>query len=85
MYLDAIPRDRESAAQWKGKKLDPTVFEKVKFINDIQVMSNLTIAKMSSEQIGQLYELMHATKEVWKSPQELERQAVDGVENERTS
>lgn len=85
MYLDAIPSDRESAAQWKGKKLDPTVFEKVRFILDIQVVSNLTIAKMSSEQIGQLYELMHATKEVWKSPQELERQAVDGVENERTS
>lgn len=40
---------------------------------------------MSSEQIGQLYELMHATKEVWKSPHELEQQAVAGGENERTT
>lgn len=23
---------------------------------------------MSSEQLGQLYELMHATKDVWKTP-----------------
>ena len=28
MYLDAIPSDNETAVQWKGKKLDPTVFEK---------------------------------------------------------
>ena len=27
---------------------------------------------MSSEQLGQLYELMHATKDVWKSASELE-------------
>lgn len=26
---------------------------------------------MSNEQLGQLYELMHATKDVWKSPEEL--------------
>ncbi|KAJ7463852.1 hypothetical protein B0H11DRAFT_2052481 [Mycena galericulata] len=25
--------------------------------------------KMSAEQIGQLYELMHATKDVWKNPE----------------
>ena len=27
--------------------------------------------KMSAEQIGQLYELMHATKDVWKTQAEL--------------
>lgn len=37
MYLDAIPRDRDSAAQWKGKKLDPTVFEKVRYILDTRL------------------------------------------------
>ncbi|TFK35598.1 hypothetical protein BDQ12DRAFT_611577 [Crucibulum laeve] len=48
MYLDQMPRDKD-AKSFSGKKLDPTVFE-----------------KMSSEQLGQLYELMHATKDVWK-------------------
>ncbi|KIM84891.1 hypothetical protein PILCRDRAFT_817707 [Piloderma croceum F 1598] len=43
-YLDELP-----ATNFKGKKLDSTVFE-----------------KMSAEQLGQLYELMHATKDVWK-------------------
>ncbi|KAF9007514.1 hypothetical protein BDQ17DRAFT_1388992 [Cyathus striatus] len=48
-------------SQWKikdqkftGKKLDPTVFE-----------------KMSEEQLGQLYELMHVTKDIWKPVQEV--------------
>ncbi|KAK8869663.1 acetate non-utilizing protein 9, mitochondrial [Kwoniella newhampshirensis] len=31
--------------------------------------------KLSKEQVGQLYELMHATKEVWKSPEQLEQEA----------
>jgi len=48
MYLDELPRGAE-AKNFAGKKLDPTVFE-----------------KMSAEQLGQLYELMHATKDVWK-------------------
>lgn len=26
---------------------------------------------MSAEQIGQLYELMHASRDIWKSPEEL--------------
>ena len=30
---------------------------------------------MSKEQIGQLYELMHATKEIWKTPSVLEAEA----------
>ncbi|OCH94834.1 ACN9-domain-containing protein, partial [Obba rivulosa] len=48
MYLDEIPTGPE-AQHFRGKKLDPTVIE-----------------KMSAEQLGQLYELMHATKDVWK-------------------
>ncbi|GLB44877.1 putative ACN9-domain-containing protein [Lyophyllum shimeji] len=48
MYLDELPLGEE-ARSFRGKKLDPTVFE-----------------KMSAEQLGQLYELMHATKDVWK-------------------
>ncbi|KAG6844692.1 hypothetical protein H0H87_004667 [Tephrocybe sp. NHM501043] len=48
VYLDQLPRGPD-AKNFAGKRLDPTVFE-----------------KMSSEQLGQLYELMHATKDVWK-------------------
>ncbi|KAK6903095.1 acetate non-utilizing protein 9, mitochondrial [Kwoniella mangroviensis CBS 8507] len=33
--------------------------------------------KLSKEQVGQLYELMHATKDVWKSPEQLEQEAKD--------
>jgi len=50
MYLDEIPTGPE-AKNFQGKKLDPTIIE-----------------KMSAEQLGQLYELMHATKDVWKNP-----------------
>ncbi|KAF8707326.1 hypothetical protein AX14_013612 [Amanita brunnescens Koide BX004] len=47
MYLDELPRSHDT--RFSGKRLDPTIFE-----------------KMSNEQLGQLYELMHATKELWK-------------------
>ncbi|KAJ6571317.1 ACN9-domain-containing protein [Mycena capillaripes] len=50
-YLDYLPRGTD-AKEFKGKRLDPTVYE-----------------KMSAEQIGQLYELMHASKDVWKNPE----------------
>lgn len=48
VYLDELPAGPE-AQSFKGKKLDPTVLE-----------------KMSAEQLGQLYELMNVTKEVFK-------------------
>ncbi|KAJ7081173.1 hypothetical protein B0H15DRAFT_786683 [Mycena belliarum] len=51
MYLDALPTGRH-AKNFAGKRLDPTVYE-----------------KMSPEQVGQLYELMHASKDVWKNPE----------------
>ncbi|ODN83145.1 acetate non-utilizing protein 9, mitochondrial, variant [Cryptococcus amylolentus CBS 6039] len=31
--------------------------------------------RLSKEQVGQLYELMHATKDVWKSPEQLAKEA----------
>ncbi|KAG8930758.1 acetate non-utilizing protein 9 [Tulasnella sp. 418] len=53
MYLDELRA--QSGTTFKGRPLDPTVFEKI-----------------SDEQIGQLYELMHAAKGIWKQPVELE-------------
>ncbi|WRT67283.1 acetate non-utilizing protein 9, mitochondrial [Kwoniella shivajii] len=46
--------------------------------------------KLSKEQVGQLYELMHATKEVWKSTDQLEQEAqeagaVGPLEGKKTS
>ncbi|KAA1467131.1 ACN9-domain-containing protein [Dentipellis sp. KUC8613] len=37
----------------------------------------MVFEKMSDEQIGQLYELMHVTKDVWKSPEDLEKMGSD--------
>ncbi|WVR05310.1 acetate non-utilizing protein 9, mitochondrial [Kwoniella sp. DSM 27419] len=34
--------------------------------------------KLSKEQVGQLYELMHATRDVWKSPEQLQAEAEEG-------
>jgi hypothetical protein len=48
VYLDQLPVGPE-AQQFRGKKLDPTTFE-----------------KLSEEQLGQMYELMNATKDLWK-------------------
>ncbi|KAJ3560095.1 hypothetical protein NP233_g11058 [Leucocoprinus birnbaumii] len=49
IYLEQMP-DREGGRFYRGKKLDPTVFE-----------------KMSAEQLGQLYEVMQSTKDLWNS------------------
>ncbi|KAH9032663.1 ACN9-domain-containing protein [Lactarius pseudohatsudake] len=48
VYLDQIPMG-PGAQHFRGKKLDPTTFE-----------------KLSEEQLGQMYELMNATKDIWK-------------------
>ncbi|KAI0034548.1 ACN9-domain-containing protein [Vararia minispora EC-137] len=53
MYLDNLPVG-EGEGAFRGRKLDPTVFE-----------------KLSQEQLGQLYELMHAAQDVWKPVEEL--------------
>ncbi|EIM90938.1 ACN9-domain-containing protein [Stereum hirsutum FP-91666 SS1] len=56
-YLDELPAPLE-AEKFTGRRLDPTVFE-----------------KLSKEQLGQLYELMHATKDVWKPVEQLAQDA----------
>ncbi|KAG8972539.1 acetate non-utilizing protein 9 [Tulasnella sp. 425] len=38
---------------------------------------------MSSEQIGQLYELMHATRDIWKTPEELGKQGTKDGDGSR--
>ncbi|GHJ90468.1 hypothetical protein NliqN6_6870 [Naganishia liquefaciens] len=40
--------------------------------------------KLSDEQAGQMYELMHATRDIWKTPDELEAQAVQQEEGVAT-
>jgi hypothetical protein len=66
MYLDELPRDPSDSRSFK--KLDPTVYEKVFMILLIYGFGLLvfTCVQMSAEQLGQLYEFMHATKEIWK-------------------
>lgn len=56
MYLDEL-LSQAGSGEVRGKKLDPTVWE-----------------KMSDEQVGQMYEVMHASKGVWKGMEELERE-----------
>ncbi|KAG5638107.1 hypothetical protein H0H81_001785 [Sphagnurus paluster] len=65
MYLDQLPRDAE-AQKFSGKRLDPTVFEKVSSSLPTLPPATNPVKQMSAEQLGQLYELMHATKDVWK-------------------
>ncbi|KAN0138781.1 hypothetical protein V8E53_003169 [Lactarius tabidus] len=48
VYLDQLPVGPE-AQHFRGKKLDPTAFE-----------------KLSEEQLGQMYQLMNVTKDLWK-------------------
>lgn len=65
MYLDALPSDPNQP--FKGHRLDPELIEKVIFwmMQCLHFSYNMGV-QMSAEQIGQLYELMHATKDVWK-------------------
>ena len=67
-YLDQMPRDPNTP--FTGKRLDPTIFEKAglfqQFRMDVDEMMLIIFPQMSDEQLGQLYELMHAAKDVWK-------------------
>lgn len=70
VYLDELPTGPE-AQHFKGKKLDMTMLEKVcALLLRLGAFYDLIplsfIHQMSSEQLGQLYELMQATKDVWK-------------------
>ncbi|KAH9917028.1 ACN9-domain-containing protein [Fomitopsis serialis] len=64
IYLDGLPSGKD-AERFSGKKLDPTLLE-----------------KMSAEQLGQLYELMDATKAVWNARAQDEN---DGMEHPKSS
>ncbi|KAG8746631.1 acetate non-utilizing protein 9 [Ceratobasidium sp. 414] len=64
LYLDQLESlSPEESERFTGHKMDPTVFEQA------------SRGSMSSEQIGQLYELMHATKDLWKPVETLMAEA----------
>jgi len=66
IYLEEVLS--RSGVTFYGKKLDPAVFGKVhRDCRDCHLGTHdISTVKMSNEQIGQLYELMHAAKNVWK-------------------
>ena len=70
LYLDELTASRAkdgSGISFEGKKLDPTVFEKVcRPQRGLLTCPTHIYPQMSAEQIGQLYEVMHATKDVWR-------------------
>ena len=65
VYFDQMPSSSNS--EFKGRKLDPTVFERVRIAWILSCTAEYFL-QMSEEQIVQLYELMHAVKDVWKPP-----------------
>ncbi|KAG6827164.1 hypothetical protein H0H92_012924 [Tricholoma furcatifolium] len=65
VYLDGLPRGPDGK-NFSGKKLDSTVFEKASYPTPPDSAGHSRCHQMSAEQLGQLYELMHATKDVWK-------------------
>ena len=65
VYLDQLPVGPE-AQLFRGKKLDPTIYEKVS-VGQVPLSSSQgLIFQLSEEQLGQMYELMNATKNLWK-------------------
>jgi Complex1_LYR-like len=70
MYMEVLPQDAD-ARGFSGQKLDPTAIEKVSASQFQAVFKQFQRREqMSAEQLGQLYELMHATKDVWNSIKE---------------
>jgi hypothetical protein len=75
LYLDQLPTS-PNGQNFSGLKMDPTVFEKVYMLLLLFVFGlshTIILSKMSQEQLGQLYEMMHAAKDVWKPVEELEK------------
>ncbi|KAI5449028.1 hypothetical protein NCC49_005678 [Naganishia albida] len=64
LYLDEV---RAEAAREKGEGAKPF---------SGRPLNTEFFEKLSDEQAGQMYELMHATRDIWKTPDELEAQAV---------
>ncbi|CAE6499577.1 unnamed protein product [Rhizoctonia solani] len=78
MYLDQLEQQANSAGgfeRFTGRRMDPTVFEKARKRTHDQNRNIEHVYQMSTEQIGQLYELMHASKEIWKPVEVLEAEA----------
>lgn len=67
MYLDQLPAGPDGNA-YRGEKLNSTIFERVSTTPLMwEPTSNANpLLQMSSEQLAQLYEVMHVTRDVWK-------------------
>jgi hypothetical protein len=65
VYLDELPTG-PGGQMFSGKKLDPTIFEKVCFPAIFLLWGCVIeiVPQMSDEQLAQLYELMRSTKGV---------------------
>ena len=68
VYLDQLPLGPE-AQHFRGKKLDPTIFEKVCVGQSVRSSHRRRIFQLSEEQLGQMYELLNATKDIWTGRQ----------------
>lgn len=56
--------------EYRGQKMDDTTFDKVHLFLIIAYILFIFF-QMTNEQLGQLYELMHASKDVWKPVEQL--------------
>jgi hypothetical protein len=68
VYLDHIPIGPE-AQRFRGKKLDATIFEKVRLelpTPPARTIHQWPYVQLSEEQLSQMYELRQVTKEFWK-------------------
>ena len=52
MYLDEIPKDQTSASAWNGKRLDPTVFEKVRNCHPVTILIDPKVICLPLEDVG---------------------------------
>jgi hypothetical protein len=78
-YLDQLPASPDAGGAFRGARMDPTVFEKVRVGLSGGVRGGWLMGEqMSQEQLGQMYELMHATKELWKPVDQLQKEGGDG-------
>lgn len=70
-YLDVLEQ-QEDPQKFRGKPLDATMFDKVCYLHAHSTRELISSHQMSEEQLGQLYELMHASKDIWKPVDELQ-------------
>ena len=87
VYLDQLPSGPDGGKAFRGKPLDPTTLEKVRALQIPSYPPSLRLSlppKMSAEQLGQLYEVMHVTKDVWR-PVSPEQDGRIGSEGENKS